>query len=801
MKKVRIYLLIISLVVFSSFFSTKSITVEKKDYKSASSDQVSTRELAMLASLVYEDVPNDSNYSPTSKSAGKGCVLQNNGNVQGKNGEKCFFTALENKTNTSLKRGGYPVYQYIEGLSERKVNLRLVSTATSAFKEDGEKYYFLNFANTSELEKNWQIVHYSSENSLGNLLALLPDQATFDAITFNKGDNYVIAFRGTDYPDLFEWVEDVAYAINGKHAQADLAYAYAQAEYGRIINEKPNAKIYVVGHSLGAYLAQVGGAAIVDYASGRRDSGLAPYEALTGNNVQLDAYNVYTNPTNLVQVAYFNGMGVGGMFAASNFAKNVDNALVYLSTHDINGNIASTGRTVNYSNAVPSSGRLVLYSMDADPVSDIGLHYGEIYKLDVGADVISNHNGTHPSVVGNLLESALSGNDISTIVESVSSVIHAGKLNEILNPKGKYIPSYVADKINDGSGGHDVTKYSLGSILTNLSNDIKSFYGNYGQYGAVIDNLFDHFNMNHETDSFACIIDKDNGKLKQSKLSVTVSSPSMSCQNGVCSSKTDYSMPHTSLVKNTEYSLGNAINSSSLVDMKYKNFITLTANISGGCVKKYVWEYSYDGNTYHNLGTTVNKQIIVPKSIIGVSNNNLKKVYFRVTLKYGDNFYETKSKVANGLLVYEKSSTSTKFNPTNNEDRSMNTKTDDVVSSPTAVTFIYDNKAPSCRFEPSSTSIKRGKSTTVRFVCDDVSAVNFNSGKFKLSFTLLIKGFSYSTKCYNEEKYCDITIKASSNILLTANSQTITYDDKISDVGGNQTSNKVSASLSLKRVK
>ena len=122
-----------------------------------------------------------------------------------------------------------------------------------------------------------------------------------------------------------------------------------------------------------------------------------------------------------------------------------------------------------------------------------------------------------------------------------------------------------------------------------------------------------------------------------------------------------------------------------------------------------------------------------------------------------------------------------------------------ITSAPVPVTFVYDYKAPDCKFNTSSVTIKRGKSTTVRFSCSDASSVNFDQSKFKLSFTLLIKGFSYSAKCNNEQKYCDITINASNNLLLTATSQKLTYDAKISDVGGNTTLAKVSSTLQLKR--
>ena len=802
MNKIKGLILIIVLLLSVGVFHTETISTDKKDYEAANTNEVSTRELAMLASLVYEDVPNDSNYSPSSKTAGYGCTIDSNGTVKGKNNSKCFYKALENKTNSSLKRDKYHVYQYVEGLSERKVFLRPVSMLTAAFKEDGEKYYFLNFAKTSELEGKWEIVHYASDNTLkGKLASKLPDKATFDAITFKKGNNYVIAYRGTDYPDLFEWGEDLLYAIDGQHKQAMDAYAYAQGEYPRILKENKNAKIYVVGHSLGAYLAQVGGAAIIDYASGRTNPNSAP---ATNLNTLADYEKVYKSAGPLVQVAYFNGMGVGGLFAESNFTQNIDNALVYLSTHDSYGKVASTGRSVNYSTSVPSSSRLVLYSIDADPVSDIGLHYGEIYKLDVGADAISNHNGTHSSLVGVALQQLLKNGKVGGISQELASIITNFKEVNNLSPSNNFIPTFVVQKINEGNNGANIKKYSLASIATNLDADIKSFNKKYSQYGAMIDNLFDHFNMNHETDSFNCIIDKANGKLANKTLSLTVEANNMNCQNGKCYSKVPYSVPHTFELKDgkgrtREYVLGNAVTDKVFIDYYTSNFITLTANIDGGCVKTYNWEYSTDGNNYSSLGTTVNKKIIIPKNKINASANSSKTMYFRVRADYGDKFYEARADLSGSVLKYTKKSNYTQYNPTNSEDKTLGNTSGSVTSSPKQVTFVYDYKAPDCSFNTSSVSIKRGKSKTIRFSCSDASSVNFDSGKFKLSSTLLAKGFTTEVSCNNEKKYCDIKITAKKQLLFVENFHKLSYDAKISDAGGNTSLVKVTSKVKLTR--
>ena len=45
--------------------------------------------------------------------------------------------------------------------------------------------------------------------------------------------------------------------------------------------------------------------------------------------------------------------------------------------------------------------------MDGDPISSIGLHFGEIYKLEAGADAITNHRKNHNTVLGATLGTSL----------------------------------------------------------------------------------------------------------------------------------------------------------------------------------------------------------------------------------------------------------------------------------------------------------------------------------------------------------------------------------------------------------
>lgn len=733
--------LVMSMLVIPQVFQTSKIITHSKDYYSANNDKVSTRELAMLASIVYEDVPDDSRY--VGSTANQGCnVDMKTGEVTKGQGNKCHYVALEENTSKDVRLKGskYNVWQYIEGLSNRKIH-SVVSLATSAFEENGQKYYWLNYADVTELD-NWEIVHKESQETsrLKNAVIDFDWDGTFDAMTFKKGNNYVIAYRGTDYPDLYEWLQDVGYALTGEHDQARLAYNYAQSEYERIIDDNPNAKIYVTGHSLGAYLAQVGGAAIVDKANNRTNPDETPRELSTLDNYK----TLYKNSApNLVQVAYFNGMGVGGIFTSSNFTKNIDNALIYLSTHSSDGNVANTGRYVNYSSddktKVGSSGRLVLYSMDGDPISNIGLHYGEIFKLEVGADAITNHHETHNAMLGETvgqgiekflklfapkskeefsekdkqeIVNAQKTSEFSDFVVSLSDNLYKTIMaNQKVDGKFTYLPSFVSKTIEEETGKL-MLNYGLPSLLHNLTKDVDTFSTKHK--GFEIKNVFDHFNMNHETDSFVCIRDEANGIITPDKIKVEVDSDKFNCIDGVCYTN--------------------------------KN-ITLKARVEHGCAKKYTWYYSTDGNTFSELGTTEKNTYEVPLNEKADKNGNFSG-YFKVAVTYGDNFQTTKLGISDSNLTFEYNRKGDTYssNPTIAEDAGKKRDSQTVTSNDAVkVAVVYDAEAPTCELNKTQNvgvdykkiwGIKNYKDTAATSVlrCTD-SLSGFNENNTLVDFT------------------------------------------------------------------
>ena len=137
-KKKSIIVIFIFLFSIFNMINAKNITIiESNKYLSANDDNISTRELAMLASLVYEDVPNDVAYKINTNG---GCV-NSNGSLK----NNCFFTANESE-KVELKNSKYSIYKYVEGMSPRKANV-VFSKALSVEIEEGQEYYYLDSTN------------------------------------------------------------------------------------------------------------------------------------------------------------------------------------------------------------------------------------------------------------------------------------------------------------------------------------------------------------------------------------------------------------------------------------------------------------------------------------------------------------------------------------------------------------------------------------------------------------------------------------------------------------------------------
>lgn len=203
--------------------------------------------------------------------------------------------------------------------------------------EPGESYYFYGFAHVNEMEK-WKVVDYTEDNRVIKI-------DNFSATTYKNGNNVIIAYRGTN--ENLEWLDNVVcYGLGNYHTEEEQARAYAR----RIVQLYPNCNIYITGHSLGGYLAQIGTAELVQCGM----------------------------DSNLKRVAYFNGIGVAFNMALEivTLGKSSDKEALYDYSHD---------------GWFTSNHKLVSYAIRGDWVHNLGSHQGDKVEYYAAERCIAHH--------------------------------------------------------------------------------------------------------------------------------------------------------------------------------------------------------------------------------------------------------------------------------------------------------------------------------------------------------------------------------------------------------------------------
>lgn len=204
--------------------------------------------------------------------------------------------------------------------------------------EPDQTYHFYKGADIGGMDKGisskWKIVDYV--NKLADI------DTYFSATTFKNGNNVVISYRGTNEA-VGEWVNNiVGVGMLNYHSEEGYAKAYAL----KIADKYPSCNIYITGHSLGGYLAQIGAAELLENRS-----------------------------INLEEVAYFNGIGLKYnplLF----WTKNTE--MDYLEDYD-------------------STGTLISYYIKGDVVSALGTHSGQKIGFYAASDALTHHSGSHGS--------------------------------------------------------------------------------------------------------------------------------------------------------------------------------------------------------------------------------------------------------------------------------------------------------------------------------------------------------------------------------------------------------------------
>lgn len=218
--------------------------------------------------------------------------------------------------------------------------------------EGNEKYYFLNGASVDpdggqdkRVSLEWKVAETEHE-PVGVL------GAYYDATVYVRGHDVVLAYRGTS--EMVEWLNDFAGYQAGMTAEEPLARQTAGHVASKYAAKGYN--VYVTGHSLGGYLAQIGAAELVR----------SPWSG------------------RLRAVEYFNGIGLDFAYWA-----NV-------------AGFQSLDRATLFGYAL-AGGRLVGHRIYGDPVSLIGHHTGAVEVYRAEPECVEHHKEIDASHPGNLL--------------------------------------------------------------------------------------------------------------------------------------------------------------------------------------------------------------------------------------------------------------------------------------------------------------------------------------------------------------------------------------------------------------
>lgn len=416
--------LTISIVILFTMFVSLSAPIFATE-----SNNITTRNLAMFATIAYADLENITNYIPS--------------------------------PDTNINNLTFNNYNMVTDsqLSSITSSTELLGLNLSGQTEDTYTYLFYNLASTNEVS-DWKIVNYSKIQSLcfTNKIAL------FSAMTFKRGNDIVIAYRGTDFNDIGDWLQDLSYGLNGIAGQEVLTQAYAL----KVAEAYPNCNIYVTGHSLGGYLAQIGGAKLLS--------------------------SKYRN--NVKEIGYFNGMG---LFFASNIKSTlldikIINQEAYNKLTDMSSefNKIQTASKNTLDAWYKQGGKLVSYHINGDPISSLGTHCGKSVGFNAAKECIDHHRYTNITsnnkIINNLIkfitdiDDFLEDNGIARDVRNFLDKISTDKLD---------LRIYELNSVN--AAGKLVSSLSTFAFNTNI--------GTYAEmYGS--ETLMGYIWTTHETDSF-----------------------------------------------------------------------------------------------------------------------------------------------------------------------------------------------------------------------------------------------------------------------------------------------------------
>ena len=211
------FILILSFSMSSVFAATNTTTI--------SFNTLTTRDILILCSISYANIEKISGYNITVNKSLSSLSFKENKMV----------------TDSQLKK----IY----------VDTSIFGIQTLDSPETAYTFLFTKTSASTQEVQNWKIVNYTKINTT----LLNGDKGTMSAMTFKKDNDIVISFRGTEV-EIGDIGSDLLYGLIGSSGQEDEAQDYAL----KIAKKYPNSNIYITGWSLGGYLSQFAGAALLN---------------------------------------------------------------------------------------------------------------------------------------------------------------------------------------------------------------------------------------------------------------------------------------------------------------------------------------------------------------------------------------------------------------------------------------------------------------------------------------------------------------------------------------------------------
>lgn len=402
---------VIVTITFSAIISAFAIESPR-----TKEEEVTPRELAMFATIAYVDLEKITDYSITLDNDIKKLTFNEHSIVSTEQLKSI-------RTSATLTLGN-------------KLNVNL-DNLDSKENETAYDYLFYGLGNPEEV-KDWKIVNYITIET--NRLKYRNDinVPKFTAMTFKRDNNIVIAYRGTDFDCLGDWLQDTAYAL-GEAGQELATIQYANA----IAEKYPNARIYVTGHSLGGYLAQIGGAELVK-----------------------------NHKDQIEEIAYFNGIGLAAFSNIKEAINEMDKYVEFKTFMEQTGIATSINKIKDltayerYQNGTikilknwyNEGNKLISYQINGDLVSALGTHCGDVKGFNA-SNIGINHHKSHKHLL-----------DINTVFNGIN--IGADSTKVILS-------SLYKARIFNNDVSKYVTKYNTKGLLSFvwITHETDSFFG------------------------------------------------------------------------------------------------------------------------------------------------------------------------------------------------------------------------------------------------------------------------------------------------------------------------------------